>query len=324
VTTDTIPQTAPYLIRPGSEADLAAYVLMYNEIMTQEPDKVEDSRTTDIEQAEWFSSPRAAQRTWLLAFERKAEGSEGAMIGYATLERGESTEFGWLDMLVHPDQRRRGVGGALYATAEQQAQAQQLGKLYFGVSSRYDLLTSFLEQRGYQLDRYSWTMRLAAGVPVPEPRYPAGITTRRMVLGQDEQLLTDLRNVTFADHFGSVQRSLADTIHLTEETGFQADGVIFAYAGEQAVGYCYAVIWPDEVERRGESVGWIENLGVVPEQRRAGLGRALLLDGIRWLRTQVEHVELGVEGKNERALPLYSGVGFEQRNCWADMIKVLR
>src|SRR5207248_2785732 len=64
-------------------------------------------------------------------------------------------------------------------------------------------------------------------------------------------------------------------------------------------------------ERRGVPTGYIDSLAVVPEHRRRGLGRALLLTGMRWLEAQGKEVyELGAWGENEMALPLYYGVGF--------------
>ncbi len=49
----------------------------------------------------------------------------------------------------------------------------------------------------------------------------------------------------------------------------------------------------------------------MPEHRRHGLGRALLLEGMRWLRANGQEViELNAVGDNEMALPLYEGVGF--------------
>lgn len=315
--------TTSFTIRPGAQADLAAYVEMYNDMMRREPEKEGDSGTTLIEQEEWFSSPKTKFGNFLLAFASNPDGSEGSPVGYAAIYRGEDSDFGWLDMLVHPDHRNRGIGTALYEQSLQFAHDKQCSKLYFGISSRYNLLQEFTERRGFTLDRYSWTMRLNKDTPVVAPSYPEGITTRRMVLGQDEQLFTDIRNTTFADHFGSVTRTLEDTIHVTEESGFHPDGLIFAYDGERIVGYCWAVVWPDEVERRGEKVGWIENLGTIPEYRSRGLGRALLLDGIAWLREQGDYVELGVEGKNANALNLYTSTGFVQRDCWVDMVKLL-
>ena len=57
----------------------------------------------------------------------------------------------------------------------------------------------------------------------------------------------------------------------------------------------------------------------MPEYRGRGLGRALLLVGVNYLRQYVSLVELGVEGKNDTALALYESVGFKVYKGWANM-----
>ena len=74
------------------------------------------------------------------------------------------------------------------------------------------------------------------------------------------------------------------------------------------LGFCATIV---ERDSQGE-VGIIDYLGVVPEARRRGLGRALLLEGARALRTAgYVRVRLATEVTNKRALALYQGVGFQ-------------
>lgn len=62
-----------------------------------------------------------------------------------------------------------------------------------------------------------------------------------------------------------------------------------------------------------ENQGYLQRLAVHPEHRRRGLGRALGMDGLRWLRRRgvagaVVNTQLG----NEPALALYLSLGFRQ------------
>jgi ribosomal protein S18 acetylase RimI-like enzyme len=95
--------------------------------------------------------------------------------------------------------------------------------------------------------------------------------------------------------------------------------VFFAFEGEEAAGFCYTGIYPDECERRGVGVGHINLLGTVPEYRGRGVGRALLLIGIEYLRREVPIIELHVEGKNSNALALYKSAGFIEHRAWANL-----
>lgn len=57
--------------------------------------------------------------------------------------------------------------------------------------------------------------------------------------------------------------------------------------------------------------GFIQRLAVHPDAHRSGLGRALLDDGLRWLRRwRTHHVFVNTQVDNEPALQLYTSVGF--------------
>jgi mycothiol synthase len=153
---------------------------------------------------------------------------------------------------------------------------------------------------------------------------PDGFVVHTFVPGQDEELLTDVRNRSFAEHYGSVPRTVEEMTYRTTLPDFHPDGLFFAFDGDKPAGFCYTSRDPREWKRRGETVGHINLLGVVPEYRGRGLGRALLLQGVNYLRQYVSLVELGVEGKNDNALALYESVGFGLYKAWGNMIKVRR
>jgi ribosomal-protein-alanine N-acetyltransferase len=57
--------------------------------------------------------------------------------------------------------------------------------------------------------------------------------------------------------------------------------------------------------------GYLQRLAVHPDHRRAGLGRALGLDGLRWLRRKgVSEAVVNTQLGNEPALALYLSLGF--------------
>jgi ribosomal-protein-alanine N-acetyltransferase len=66
--------------------------------------------------------------------------------------------------------------------------------------------------------------------------------------------------------------------------------------------------------RRAESEAWIATIGVLPEYRRRGIGKALLeaCEG----RLDTSTLRLCVRRTNDAAIALYEGLGYYQVNIW--------
>lgn len=312
-------QTLRYSVTELTREDIPALVEFYNE-----NDALEGTtETTSAGEFEsWLDNPMNTM-ICLLAFAEKGDGGRGKLVATVDyhMRPGDDKAWGW--MHVHPDYRLKGVGRDLYARFEKWAIGANAASLHVTPSDKATLLLDFLRRRGYELDRYFWEMQLPADKEVPGAEIPEGITLRTFVPGQDEQLLTHVRNVTFADHYGSVPRTLEEMTHLTRQPEFRPGAVFFAFEGDTIAGFCFNRIDPREEERRGVAVGHVNTLGVVPEYRGRGIGRTLLLASINYLRRHATLVELGVEGKNASALGLYESVGFHRHKGWANMMKKL-
>lgn len=63
--------------------------------------------------------------------------------------------------------------------------------------------------------------------------------------------------------------------------------------------------------RRSRIIGAIQNVGIVPEHRGQGLGRALVLKALQgFRRARLARVCLDVTAKNTKAVELYRSIGF--------------
>ncbi|PZS01731.1 MAG: hypothetical protein DLM69_04715, partial [Candidatus Chloroheliales bacterium] len=279
--------------------------------------------TTLGELQRWWNDPRRKGSAWWLARWLNPDRDEGAILADADFEYKPGEEQAFSGFFVHRDYRNHGIGKRLYGLIEQAAAQQPLARLYSGGPQAYTLRQEFLARRGFEFDRYFWRMRLPADKAVPAPLLPEGYTVRAFVRGQDEELFMNVRNISFAEHFGSTPYTPETAAYLIQQEMFQPEGLFFAFKGDEAAGYCWSAVSAEENARRKVSVGWIEHLGTVPGHRGVGLGRALLLIGIQHLRQRVSVVELGVEGKNANALRLYESVGFYQESAWANMVKNL-
>jgi mycothiol synthase len=170
----------------------------------------------------------------------------------------------------------------------------------------------FAACHGFSHARWFWAMKRGP-LPCPRPVWPAGIVTR-MFDGSEGMFAdwTDIYLRSFAGHYHFVAGTIEDTRRLAALSSFRAEGLVVAYRGSHPVGFCRNGV-------RGK-VGEVELLGVAPEARGIGLGRALLRWGVRWLELEgVGTIELRVDGENETALALYRAEGFtaaRTRELW--------
>ncbi len=181
---------------------------------------------------------------------------------------------------------------------------------------RASLTPPFLTKRGFIRDHATWTMRLPADQTMPAPQVPDGYTFRNFQPG-DEPILRKVATASFAGFKDYFPRDTEQAVEETREPDYDPARLTFAFASDEVVGYCQVEVEADE----GKS--WIDNLGVVPAHRCVGLGHALLLAGIAYLRQFVPIVLLGVEDYNDKAIRLYQTVGFEKQRGEVAMVKQL-
>lgn len=91
---------------------------------------------------------------------------------------------------------------------------------------------------------------------------------------------------------------LAEALDATPETRFRV-----AVAGGRVAGYAVA--------GSSGTQGYLQRVAVDPGRRRAGLGRALVQDGLRWMRRHgITRAVVNTQFGNEPALRLYLSLGF--------------
>jgi mycothiol synthase len=144
--------------------------------------------------------------------------------------------------------------------------------------------------------------------------WPAGASPR--VFDGSERALVDWNgayNASFARHYHYVPASIELSRHIVSTPRFLRGGLGLAYREGRCVGFC----GNERVGKEGE----IAVLGVIPEARGIGLGRALLRWGVRYFGALGDATAtLRVDGENESALALYRSEGFavtRTRDLWA-------
>ncbi|MEV5511617.1 mycothiol synthase [Streptomyces flaveolus] len=227
---------------------------------------------------------------------------DGELVGYAQLEDTDPVEPPAAELVVHPSYRGQGHGRAL-GSALLAASGKRLRIWAHGGHSAARHLAQVL---GLTLFRELRQMRRPlAGLDLPDPRLPEGVSVRTFVPGQDDAAWLAVNAAAFAHHpeQGSLtQRDLDDR---KAEAWFDPAGFFLAERGGELIGFHWTKVHAEE--RLGE----VYVLGIRPDTQGGGLGKALTTIGLRHLAEQgLPTAMLYVDADNKAAVSVYERLGF--------------
>ncbi len=235
---------------------------------------------------------------------------------------------------VHPDYEGLGIGTQLMERGEararqaiERAPAEALVVMECGTISTSTSTHDFLRERGMELSRHFYKMRIDMDSAPPAPQWPEGITVKTFVVGQDESKTIFAFDDAFKDHWGYVEQPFEETMknwqHFMEnDEDFVPSLWFMAMDGDEVAGV--SLCWP-KADGHPE-IGWVGVLGVRRNWRRAGLGLALLQHsfGEFWTRGQ-RSVGLAVDASSlTGATRLYERGGMQVWKQYDNYSKVLR
>jgi mycothiol synthase len=225
--------------------------------------------------------------------------SEGEdLLGYAQLESG--TEWSAGQLVVSPDHRRRGIGSLLL----QRLIMESSSPLRVWAMGDTPAARALAATAGMVPRRELLIMERQLDDEVQEPVMPPGVQIRTFVPGQDEQEWLRVNAAAFADH---PEQALIDSDDLADrmaESWFDPNGFFVATINDTMVGFHWT-------KQHQEQLGEVYVLGIAPSAAGGGLGKALLLTGLRSLQERGStRVELYVEADNRAAVELYLSYGF--------------
>jgi len=240
---------------------------------------------------------------------------DGNLVGYAHLDLTDEVEGPSAEIVVAPNARNQGIGSEL-VSAIIEASGSRL-RLW----SHGDLPSaqSIAQRHGFQRVRTVVQMRRSLGDPIPD--LDISIPIRSFLVGLDEKAWLELNNAAFAGHPEQSDWSERDLAIRISESWFDASGFLVAEIDRQMAGFCWTKVHgghthqhsPDDPIHDHDPIGEIYIMGVSPHIRGRGVGRALTIAGLRYLRYQgIFSAMLYVDSSNESALKLYASLGFTE------------
>ena len=259
-------------------------------------------------------------------------------VGYAQLAQvgGGAWEA---ELVVHPDERRRGVGAALVdALCQAVARAPGIADIAAGPAATLDIwahgdataAAALAGRAGFDRGRVLLQLRrplAAAGadgvgagdgvaeLALPAPVWPDGVTVRTFEPGKDEAAWLALNALAFASHSEQGRWTEQDLLLREAEPWFDPAGFFLAERDGELVGFHWTKVHAQDpappLNAPAAPVGEVYVIGVHPERAGGGLGRALTLAGLSYLRDRgLTAVLLYADEDNARAVRLYEKLGF--------------
>lgn len=229
----------------------------------------------------------------------------GEIAGYAYLDEPDDADGVEGELVVHPAHRRHGLGTALVG-----ALAAEAGAHPIRVWAHGDLAAAAALARstGFERFRALWQMRRSLREQLPPARFPAGTTLRTFRVGQDEDQWLRLNGRAFAKHPEQGAWTRRDIELRESEPWFDPAGFFIADRDGVMAGFHWTKIHRD---KGAEPIGEVYVVGVDPDAHGGGIGKALTLAGLRYLRERdLNQVMLYVDEDNSPAIRMYEHLGF--------------
>jgi len=276
--------------------------------------------------------------------------SRGELAGYAHLDPTDPVEGPSGELVIHPAHRRRGLGLELASALVAAAGHGQLPLRLWAHGDR-PAATRLAAAAGFERVRALWQMRRSLQARIDRPQVADGITIRTFVVGRDEDPWLALNHTAFARHPEQGAWTRADLDLREREPWFDPNGFFLAERGGKVVGFHWTKIHGRNATERAseaakpageaaapageaaapagdeakqadgsgagpaghghEPIGEVYVVGVDPAERGHGLGRALTVIGLRYLRSAgLSEAMLYVDEANTAAIRLYESLGF--------------
>ena len=229
----------------------------------------------------------------------------GIIVGYVEITPEPEIGRVILDCLVHPKHRRRGLAITLLARAMHAMSPSGARVAHVNILEDNIGGANLLSKLGFTLVRRFLELSLnLCGFDLPD--IDNWHTSSCHLKRGEERKLAWIQNLAFTGTWG-YKPNTPDEIAYLISLADPEDVILICEDGEP-IGYCWTRIEFAEGEGRGR----IYMTGVHPSHRGRGMGKGLLIEGLRYLMGKnLDFVDLTVDSENAVACALYKSLGFK-------------
>lgn len=281
--------------------DLSALSSMLTEIETIDQDGENTSEEFLSSMTKWPNFD-PDQNVWI------AE-SNGNSVGYGQI-LPKSDNIASIYVVVHPSQRRMGLGSKLLELVNSRAREAGSKALIVYANGHNTASNIFLKKNGFEMAGTSGVMVISVG-DLPEVELPSGYSLRRYPELRDPQIVVHALNQCYKDMVGHHQ-NVTSAERYMDYYGEEGIHLLFNESG-LLIGIC-AGKPQGKTDERGLS-DLLDAPGLIHEYRHRGYQRFLALAVMHWLRGEgVRPITLEYWGDEESTLEIYRDMGFELIN----------
>jgi mycothiol synthase len=237
---------------------------------------------------------------------------DNQVIAYAHLDKTDQVAGPSVELVIHPEHRRSGIGSELLKSAiEICGQKMRLW-------SHGDLLAARLLAQSNNFIKVRTVIQMSKDLTEVSP-INTDYQIRSFLPDLDNQAWLTLNNQAFANHPEQGNWSEADLSIRVNEDWFDEKGFFVAQEKDQLIGFCWTKIHgghshthqADSDHHDHEPIGEIYVMAVSKEYEGRSIGKALTITGLNYLKYQgLSSAMLYVDEENKKAVNLYKSLGF--------------
>lgn len=235
------------------------------------------------------------------------------IVGYAHLDATDLVNGPSAEVAVDPAHRRHGIGRQLVASLQE---ASSDGRLRLWAHGEQASARALALAMGFRQARTLLQLRRSLRLPLPEVAWPADVVLRTFRPGADDAEWLDLNARAFAAHREQGRWTQWDLDQRLAEPWFDPAGFLVAEENGRMIGFHWTKVHGGSRDHHGhdhdhEPIGEVYIVCVTPQEHGRGLGRALTVAGLQYLRgLGLSQAMLYVEATNTAAITLYESLGF--------------